>query len=58
MYKNIYDLNLFESYIIFNSKNCTEVFKRVPGGWVWSVTNASGNASTFVPFNKEFKMEE
>jgi ribosomal 30S subunit maturation factor RimM len=56
--KNIYKLKLFESCIIFNNQNCTEVFKRVPGGWVWIITNSKGNTSCFVPFNNEFVKEE
>jgi len=38
----------------FNLQDGTEV-RRVPGGWIHTMTNSGIKSSIFVPFSEEFK---
>ena len=67
MSKSIYDLELHEELLIAESQNKQTVVTRVPGGWLYSISNAisqkDGNYATnstvtFVPLNNEFKQKK
>ena len=53
--KKIYELKLFEEYIIFNNGVVTETVKRVPGGWLHFYCTPVSSTCTFIPFNNDFQ---
>ena len=68
MEKTIYELDLNEYLIIEESEIEKTSVTRVPGGWIYTVSNwmksdngagvAVGNSSVFVPMNDEFKIKQ
>ena len=50
---NIYEMGLNDSLQFdYDAK-----VRRVPGGWVYTTYTHEGVSSSFVPFNKEFKIK-
>ena len=49
-----YELELLEELILFNNNVATESLKRVPGGWIYVLSNPVGLTSAFIPFDNEF----
>ena len=53
--KTIYELGLFEEYILHHNDSVEVSMKRVPGGWLYLYTNPVTSLATFIPFNNEFQ---
>ena len=59
METNIYALNLHEYAVIEELPTEKTVATRVPGGWIYTISNHNGDtasqSSIFVPYNDEFR---